>query len=224
MKRKRISALVLAAGAGRRFGRDKCMARVSGVPVVLHSIRTLLSCPEIEEIVVVTSESNRRRVGELVRPLGNRIRCVSGGARRQDSVYNGLRSLTAESWLVLIHDAARPFITRALIRSLIRRASFTGAAVPALRVKSTIKSARGGVVTGTVPRDGLWEVQTPQAFKTSLIRRAYDRYGRENATDDAQVAERAGEKVAIVPGLPENMKITTPHDAKLAAWISIPRR
>ena len=200
----RVSVILLAAGAGRRMGRatPKAFLGLGGRPLYLHSLETFRSMREVRQVVLVVPRG--------VRVAGG----VEGGARRQDSVKNGLREVDPASDLVLIHDAARPFVTPGLVRKVIRGALKHGAAVPGVPVRDTVKRLdERGRVRATLDRKGLWAVQTPQGFKRGVLEAAYaSGHGRKDATDDAQVVERAGGRVAVVEGNPENFKITSKND------------
>jgi len=147
-------------------------------------------------------------------------RLVLGGKRRQDSVYNGLKALNPKSDWVLIHDSARPFIRQAAVSKVIRAAKKTGAAILAVKPKATIKVAKQNNLVGeTLDRDKLWEVQTPQVFKKSLILQAYKKFSRREVTDDAALAEESGADVLLVEGTYQNIKITTAEDLLVAGLI-----
>jgi len=162
-----------------------------------------------------------KEVGQviLVVPRGLRIPgAVKGGPRRQDSVLNGLKAVDPASDVVLIHDAARPLVSPDLIRRVIRAAWRLGGAVPGVPVGDTIKRVtRGGRIRATLDRSELRAVQTPQGFRRGVLEAAYAAgHGRKDATDDAQVVERAGRRVEVVEGNSENFKITSKFDLKRA--------
>ena len=170
--------------------------------------------------MLVTGRQEIEAAGDLVGRFGfgKVTQIVAGGARRQDSVSLGLAKVTGE--IVAIHDAVRPMVTREIIERSIEEAARTGACVAAVPVIDTIKSAAPDkTVTGTVDRSDLYAVQTPQTFRTELIKEAFARALAEgfHATDDAALVERMGRKVSIVPGSYDNIKITTPADVELAA-------
>jgi 2-C-methyl-D-erythritol 4-phosphate cytidylyltransferase len=200
----RVSVVLLAAGAGRRMGRatPKAFLRLGGRPLYLHSLETFRSMREVRQVVIVVPKEYRVAGG------------VEGGPRRQDSVRNGLREVDPDSDVVLIHDAARPFVTPGLVRRVIQGALKHGGAVPGVPVRDTLKRLdEGGRIKATLDRKGLWAVQTPQGFKRGVLEAAYAAgHGRKDATDDSQIVERAGGKVAIVEGNPENFKITSKID------------
>jgi 2-C-methyl-D-erythritol 4-phosphate cytidylyltransferase len=181
---------------------------------------------------VVVNNSNRAAVARLVREkkIGKVESLVEGGRRRQDSVRRALKGLDSAAGLVLIHDAARPFISRDEISRVIRQAAKSGAAILAVPVKATIKKIRPSpgkrrgksryYVEGTLRRDTLVEVQTPQVFDKEIILKAYRRFGAATVTDDASLVEKSGREVSIVRGCYHNIKITTPEDLLIAEAIA----
>ena len=207
-------AVVVAAGQSRRFSADKLFVQLGRRPVLDWSLCVLDRSPRISSIVVVLSESNLSRGERLIDRRGRqKVRATCrGGPRRQDSVRIGLEHASDAEW-VLIHDAARPFLTDELIERCFASARDVGGAVAAVPVKDTIKlvdSAR--LVRSTPPRDGLWAAQTPQVFRCERLLEAYQRNDGRETTDDAQLYERAGWPVAVVMGAYDNLKITTGED------------
>ena len=157
--------------------------------------------------------------GALRRRFAKLRGAVAGGAQRADSVARGLRCVGHDG-VVLVHDAARPFVSSSLIRRVVRAARRHGAAVPAVPVADTLKrAATGRQVQGTVPGAGLWSAQTPQGFRAALLRRAYRRRGA-GASDDAALVERLGRRVVLVAGSPLNFKVTLPGDLILARLLA----
>ena len=215
------SALIPAAGSGERFGRgvNKVFCEVAGRPVLAHTLAVFESCEAIDEIVLVTRQSDIEASRKLSGRFGfAKVRAiVAGGDERQDSVARGLEKVTRE--IVAIHDAARPLVTREIIERSIEEAARSGACIAAVPVIDTIKSVTDGDVTGTVDRSNLYAVQTPQTFRTELIREAYRRAYEDGvyATDDAALVERLGKRVTVVPGSYDNIKITTPADLEIAS-------
>lgn len=213
------SALVPAAGRGERFGKpvNKVLWEVAGKPVLAHTLAVFESCEAVGEVIVVTAESDVEAVERIAGRFGfSKVKAVvPGGAQRQDSVSRGLDRVTGD--IVAIHDAARPLVTCEIIERSIAEAARSGACIAAVPVIDTIKSARDGVVDATVDRSNLHAVQTPQTFRTDLIRAAYERAYADGvyATDDAALVERVGTKVSIVPGSYDNIKMTTPEDLDL---------
>ncbi|MBO0741332.1 MAG: bifunctional 2-C-methyl-D-erythritol 4-phosphate cytidylyltransferase/2-C-methyl-D-erythritol 2,4-cyclodiphosphate synthase [Hyphomicrobiaceae bacterium] len=221
----KTAALILAAGRGTRAGgpQPKQYVAIGGVPVLAHAVRAFLAHPDIARVAVVIARGDealyRAAVGELA--SGKLVNPICGGATRQASVGNGLRALSTDlPDLVLIHDAARPFVTRDIIDRVLGALARSPAAIAALPLADTLKEAGpGGLVAATVDRAGLWRAQTPQGFRFADILAAHERAraaGVENLTDDAAVAEWAGLPVALVLGSATNAKLTTPEDFAMA--------
>ncbi|MFH0778910.1 MAG: 2-C-methyl-D-erythritol 4-phosphate cytidylyltransferase [Candidatus Eisenbacteria bacterium] len=227
-----VTAILVAAGAGRRLGGrgEKALRTLGGRPLVYHSLRTLERSPSVESVVLVVRRNVIRKCESFVRRCGLRKvrKVLAGGRRRQDSVARGLDFARASvpSELVLIHDAARPFLSERLIGRTISAAKRKGAAIAALPVSDTVKKVKGTAIAGTVPREGLWLAQTPQVFRRDLLERAFNRWhsGRA-ATDDASIVSGLGESVIVVEGESSNIKITYPEDMILAeAMLRLRRR
>lgn len=212
------AAIIVGAGSGVRFGSDKIFADLAGMPVLAHTIAAFEACPTIDEIVLVLRTDTVQVGQQLVRIHGWRkvIAVVAGGARRQDSVLAGTQATTAQ-W-VLIHDAARPLISREVIERGIDAAQSTGAAIAAIPVRDTIKRVNTDrSIRETVDRAPLWAAQTPQVFQTDLLRRALTE--ATDVTDDAAAVEAVGGVVHVFEGAERNFKITTTADLALAAAI-----
>jgi 2-C-methyl-D-erythritol 4-phosphate cytidylyltransferase len=209
-------AIIVAAGSSQRMrGVDKLFAPLAGRPVLAHSVAAFVSHPSIGETVVVTSSANEEATRALVAELAPRARVVLGGARRRDSVRAGLEAL-ADCEYVVVHDAARPMVTAALIDAALEGAREVGAALCAVPITDTVKrSEPSGRVSSTVTRQGLWLAQTPQAFRTDLLLRAH-RTVELDVTDDAALIELLGEPVKLVLGSTRNLKISQPEDLALA--------
>lgn len=222
------SAIVVAAGSGVRLGGrvPKAMVAINSRPAVIYSLDVLSRHPGIREIILVVNSTMLLPVSSAIKKYRiKRIKSVVlGGARRQDSVLNGLRAVAVDSQLVLVHDAARPFINKAMVSALIKEAKKSQAAIAAVPVKNTVKESvvrrSSFVVRRTIDRQNLWEVQTPQVFKKSLLLSAYKRFGKGDVTDDAMLVEKMGRPVKIVPGAYSNIKITTPEDLVIAEAIA----
>ncbi len=218
-----VSAIITAAGAGKRFGEEipKQFALLDGKPVLFYSLEAFSKSELIGEIVVVVPEN---WVGytekEIVEKFGfSKVKkIIPGGAERQNSVENGFNSLSGEPEIVAVHDGVRPFVTVEIIETVIREASRCGAAVAALPSKDTIKkSSPARFIENTVPRDSLWFAQTPQAFSHDILRNAYVKASEDGftGTDESLLVERTGVEVKLVEGSPYNMKITTPEDLRI---------
>jgi 2-C-methyl-D-erythritol 4-phosphate cytidylyltransferase len=212
----KVSAIIVAAGESRRMnGIDKGLAPLAGRPVLSHVLSAFDSCKSIDQIVLVVNEKSLEACRKLAAGLTTPIEVCLGGKRRQDSVAAGLKKLKDCDWVV-IHDGARPLVTKELIEEGLKAAKETGAAVAAVPVTDTIKVAGDDrIVLETPPRQNLWAVQTPQVFRPGIITKAYQQ-AKGEATDDAALVERAGYKVKLYMGSYENIKITTPQDLLIA--------
>jgi 2-C-methyl-D-erythritol 4-phosphate cytidylyltransferase/2-C-methyl-D-erythritol 2,4-cyclodiphosphate synthase len=220
-----FSAVVVAAGSGLRAGpgEPKAWRNLGSRPLVRWSVEGLLGAGA-GEVVVVVARDRLSQVDEALEGLAG-WRAVTGGRTRAESVQAGLAALTCgRDEAVLIHDAARPFVTRAHVGRLLAALELADGAVPALPVPDTLK--RGdGLVDETVSRDGLWRAQTPQAFRFGRLKAAYQRWpASEEPTDDASVMERAGGSVAMAPGDPMLMKLTYPEDFLMAEHLAASQR
>ncbi len=221
-------AVVVAAGSGKRMGADRAKQYLllGKVPILAYTLIRLSKLPQIDGIVLVVPHADREQCRlDIVEAFGisKVIDIVAGGLRRQDSVYNGLQTLEKyQPSYVLVHDGVRPFFSSKLCSRVIDAASQHGAVVPGLPVVCTIKECNENhEVVRTVPRDTLWEIQTPQGFCYKKLCDAYAVVNEQSAdvTDDAMVMEIAGHKVVIVEGNKENIKITRPVDLPVAHQI-----
>lgn len=214
------AAVVPAAGSSTRMGQDKLFAPLGGVPVLIHTLRALESCPSVGAIIVVTRPDHLVEVGKLCREaaLSKVSKVVSGGATRTESVLAGVEAVGEEYPIIAIHDGARPLVSREVVEAAIAAAASGSAAAPAVPVKDTVKEAERGIVTATPDRSRLFAVQTPQVFDTDLIRTALTRAVEDgiSLTDDCAAVERMGVPVALTQGSYTNLKITTPEDLAVA--------
>ena len=213
---KRVSAVLVAAGSSTRMGFDKLSFDLGGETVVQRSIRAFAECPLVDEIVLVAGK-NREFLEQQAAACQKPVQVVPGGATRAESAKNGV--LAASGEIVAVHDAARPFVSEAVIEAALNAAALCGAAAPAVPVKDTIKVVgTDGIVTATPERSTLMAVQTPQIFTAELLKQAYAQLAAHPAavTDDASVVELMGHKVATALGRYENIKITTPEDLLFA--------
>lgn len=208
-------ALVLAAGKGLRFGGavPKQFRRLGASTVVGEAAAAFLRHPAIRHVIVVAPPEGRATLAAALGPIVSSIRVVDGGATRQASARAGLAALCEVSPpdTVMIHDAARPFVSAALIARVANALKTADAVIPAIPVSDTIKRISGRAVIGTVPRDDLVRAQTPQGFRTELLNAAHAANDGP-VTDDAAVMERAGHRVVWVDGEAANIKITVPDD------------
>lgn len=216
-----FSAVIVAAGSSTRAGpgAPKPWRSLGGRPILSWSIEALAAAGA-RQIVIVVAEAWISEAAELLQGVPGAL-AVRGGATRADSVQQGLAALPAgDASAVLVHDAARPFLTATHIRGLLAALEGADGAVPALPVADTLKRGRD-VVDETVSRDGLWRAQTPQAFRLDVLRAAYAAWPADaEPTDDAAVVERTGGKVAIAPGDPRLMKLTYPEDFAMAEQLA----
>ena len=216
-----VTAIIAAAGAGRRLGaaKPKQLLDIGGGSMLQHSVRAFLGHPRVADVVVVVSPDLTTLALAGIEPSrAAALRVVKGGERRQDSVANGFAAVAPESDVVLIHDAARPFVSADLIDRTIDAAAAHGAAIAALQSRDTVKRVAGdGRITETIPRETIYLAQTPQAFRRDVLAAAIElgRSGVE-ATDEAMLAERAGYQVHVVDGDPGNVKVTTSADLDAA--------
>lgn len=219
-----VAAIIVAAGPGTRLGAGmpKAFVPLAGVPLFIRSLRALLAAPAIDQAIVVAPPEAMADAARLLQsgaPYRLTPALVAGGAERQDSVRNGLAAV-GDAALVAIHDAARPFVTRAAVEAAIDAARDHGAAIVAIPATDTVKIVHpDGWVETTPPRAQTWLAQTPQVFQTALIRAAHARADRATpVTDDAALVEQLGHRVRVVVGSPDNRKITTPDDRAWAEW------
>jgi 2-C-methyl-D-erythritol 4-phosphate cytidylyltransferase len=190
-------------------------------PILLHTVRKFLQCASVSEIVVATRDEDREWVAELTRTeaLVKPVRVVAGGESRQQSVENALLTIPADTDLVAVHDAVRPFIEVATIERVIEEAAATGAAIVGIVPVDTVKQVRRNKISQTIPRDRLVLAQTPQVFRLDLLRQAFEQARTDNftGTDEASLVERLEQiEVSVVPGSDRNIKITKPADMDLA--------
>ncbi len=220
-----VAAIIVAAGPGTRLGAGlpKAFVELAGIPLVVRSLRALLRAPSIAAVVVAVppaSVEQARTVIGLHGPWRCPVALIAGGAARQASVRNGVDAL-GPAELIAIHDAARPFVSSDVVEAAIAAAAQHGAAIVAAPATDTVKQVHpDGWIELTPPRERLWLAQTPQVFRADLIRTAHARAAESgDATDDAMLVEQLGARVYVVPGNPENRKITTPDDLRWAEWL-----
>ena len=194
---------------------------LDGSPILLHTIRKFLACPEVNEIVIALRKEDTPWVEDLLRRElpGRPVRLVTGGDSRQQSVANALATLPADIELVAVHDAVRPFVDVETIRKVIHEAAITGAAIVGIVPVDTVKQVHRNKIRATIPRERLVLAQTPQVFAHGLLRQAFARAEEDNfaGTDEASLVERLEKvEVSVVPGSDRNIKITKPSDMDLA--------
>jgi 2-C-methyl-D-erythritol 4-phosphate cytidylyltransferase/2-C-methyl-D-erythritol 2,4-cyclodiphosphate synthase len=214
-------ALIVAAGRGRRFGGElpKQYRRLGGVALLRHAAATFDAHPAIDGVLTVIHPDDQALYDEAVAGL-DLLEPVNGGDTRQDSVRNGLLSLAARNPdSVMIHDAARPFITGIVISAAHAALADAPGALVAVPVVDTLKRGSNGRIGATVDREDLWRAQTPQAFRFPEVLAAHDALAGHGLTDDAAVAEAAGLEIVLIPGEEENFKVTTEADLTRAEAI-----
>jgi 2-C-methyl-D-erythritol 4-phosphate cytidylyltransferase len=225
----RVSVIIPAAGLGTRMGRGapekegisrKQFMLLHGSPILIHTIRKFVSCPSVSEIVVALRGDDMPWAAQVFAQQGfaKSVRCVEGGESRQQSVENALAVITPDTDLVAVHDAVRPFVEVETIEKVIVEAAATGAAIVGIVPVDTVKQVHRNKVRATLPRERLILTQTPQVFKTDLLRRAFEQ-AREDlfvGTDESSLVERLEVEVSVVSGTDRNIKITKPADMELA--------
>ena len=224
--------MVPAAGRGLRMGSQtpKQFLTLGGLPVLVHTLRALEASDAIADIILAVPETDREFcLREVITPQRfTKVRkIVAGGAQRQDSVRQGLDAVDEGTDVVLVHDAVRPFLTQTMIGQVIDAAVKHGAAVVAVPVGDTVKQVGAdGLIDCTVDRGRLWLAQTPQAFRLALFQEAHRKAVIDGiqGTDDTQLVERLGHRVAVVEGDGENIKITRPEDFIIGEAILAARR
>ncbi|HUQ89160.1 MAG TPA: 2-C-methyl-D-erythritol 4-phosphate cytidylyltransferase, partial [Vicinamibacterales bacterium] len=218
--RMQVAAIIAAGGRGVRFGADrpKQFLEIGGRSILELSVAALAASDRIHEIVVALPSEHVDAGSKALRAaIGRPITVVAGGPRRQDSVANAFAKTSKDSDIILIHDAARPFVTRDVIDRAIDGAGSHGAVVAAMAVRDTVKQADASgdgsrLIRATIPRDSIFLAQTPQAFRRDVLARALDEGKTIDATDEAMLVERLGVPVHVVEGDAKNIKITTPED------------
>jgi 2-C-methyl-D-erythritol 2,4-cyclodiphosphate synthase/2-C-methyl-D-erythritol 4-phosphate cytidylyltransferase len=222
-----VSAIIAAGGRSLRFGgaSPKQLVAVGGRTLLDRTVSLFVGHPRVDEVIVALPPELAADPPECVRRAlsapGKPLRIVEGGVRRQDSVTNAFGAIADRSELIVIHDAARPFASADLVERTIGAAAESGAAIAATAARDTVKQAERGLVRATLPRDTIFLAQTPQAFRRDVLRDALS--SAADATDEAELAERAGHFVRVVEGEATNIKITTQEDIAVADAIAAQR-
>jgi 2-C-methyl-D-erythritol 4-phosphate cytidylyltransferase len=226
----KVTAIIPAAGLGTRMGRSsaetsgvsrKQFMLLDGSPILLHTLRKFLACPLVHEIIIALRKEDISWFSQLLEreAPSKPVRLVVGGNSRQESVKNALDAVAPDTDLVAVHDAVRPFIDPATLEKVILEAAQTGAAIVGIVPVDTVKQVRGNKVHGTLPRERLILAQTPQVFRYSLLKEAFERAAQDGfiGTDESSLVERLERvEVSVVPGSDRNIKITKPSDMELA--------
>ncbi|PKL84550.1 MAG: 2-C-methyl-D-erythritol 4-phosphate cytidylyltransferase [Ignavibacteriae bacterium HGW-Ignavibacteriae-1] len=223
----KTTIIIPAGGIGKRFGADrpKQFIEFVGVPIIVQTIRLFDSIDEVESIVIPVHNEWYTFTKELVEKYSlSKVKdIIIGGTERQHSVHNALHTKSVEAAdLILVHDAVRPFCSPKLVRTIIETAEETGAAIPAINARETVKEvSKKGMVVKTLDRSKLALIQTPQGYWNDIIRNAYDNAAKAGfiGSDSAALVEFLGYKVTVVEGEDSNIKITTPFDYKVGQLI-----
>ena len=203
---------------------EKQFLHLNGIPILSRTLKVFDASPDIDGVVLVVAAQQHKVLHEEVlgpHPCAKLYRVVDGGQERQDSVARGLNAVPGECDLVVVHDGVRPLVDIDLLGSVVKTAHQQGAAIAAIPAGDTVKRGQQGLVTETLERETIWLAQTPQAFHLTLLRQAYEKAFQDQVivTDDAALVERLGVEVHLVPGSPENIKVTTPADLVIAEAI-----
>jgi 2-C-methyl-D-erythritol 4-phosphate cytidylyltransferase len=213
----RVAGIIVAGGSSTRMSTDKLWLELGGEPLIARSIRAFAACDRCDDLVVVVASGVVSRVRRLLENLGIAAQVAIGGAQRQDSVRAGLAAVAdADAEWVVIHDAARPLVTGDLITRGLTAARETGAAIAAMPVVDTIKVVEAGRIVATPPRATLWQAQTPQVFRRTVLVNAHAAATDSTATDDSALVEAQGVDVHVYEGSYQNIKITTDVDLVVA--------
>jgi 2-C-methyl-D-erythritol 4-phosphate cytidylyltransferase len=217
-----LSAIIVAAGSSTRAGSDKLLAKIGGRSVIQHAVAAFENAECVNEIIVVCR--NTESMHELIASAHfKKVHAVvRGGERRQDSAQSGLKELNENSEFVAVHDAARPLITPSEIERVFSAAREHGAAVLAAPITDTLKFADANqLVIGSIDRQNVFAMQTPQIFRRELLVEAYERVSKDSVTitDEVSAIEYTGGKVVIVPAEDHNLKITFASDFPIAEFI-----
>jgi len=219
------SVIIVAAGSGKRMKRNinKQFIKLNEKEIIAHTIDVFYKNENINEIIVCIKKEEEKFFKEQILEKNNfkNIKIAYGGKERQDSIYNGLKSVDKNCQIVLIHDGARPFVDNRIIEESILIAKKKKAVVVGVPVKDTIKIVMDGNITDTPNRANLWSAQTPQTFDYKLITKAYDEAYKSNyyGTDDSMLVENIGQEVTMIMGSYENIKITSPEDSNIGEQI-----
>jgi 2-C-methyl-D-erythritol 4-phosphate cytidylyltransferase/2-C-methyl-D-erythritol 2,4-cyclodiphosphate synthase len=221
----KAAAIIPAAGFGSRMKLDqpKQYHLLCGTPILARTVRTFIASPVIDEIVVVVPAGRIEETSTMFDDYGipcENLSIVAGGKRRQDSVYQGLQSCSEDVDIILVHDGARPLVDIDLINRCYEGATIHGAVIAALPVKDTLKKSNTeGKILSTIDRTDLFQAQTPQAARRSLLEKGYAENHGQDVTDEASLLEKAGIEITLVEGNETNLKITRPEDLPLAEKI-----
>jgi len=216
---KKAAVVIVCAGKGVRLGgRDKASLKLEGKPLFCKSAEAFADFARIKQIVLVLQKKNFSLAKKTIK--NKKVLIVQGGKERKDSVFCGLKALNEDIEVVLIHDGARPFISKQTISKVLKALDTHEAVVCGVRAADTVKLLRGNFIDKTLKREDIFLAHTPQGFRKDLIFKAYKRFGKRGLTDDSQFIELMGKKVKVIEEGSLNLKITYPKDLKLAKAIA----
>ena len=219
----KVSAIILAAGSGSRFGAKKQFKKLNENPIWVYSLNTFIRSECVDELILVipndSLETLKKSQAFISLNKKNNIKLVSGGGSRKDSVINGLRVVKKANNIVCIHDAARPFIKTSYIKNSIDACSEFDGAIIAVPTVDTVKKVDNNLIKNTINRESLWMAQTPQTFKKGKLLYAIKNFSHLNITDESMLMEEANFKIKLIEGDQYNFKITNEIDWELAKFI-----
>ena len=217
------SAIIPAAGSGKRFGEKKQLKELSGRPLIRYTLTPFVESSAIADIIIAAQKKDFDKLAYVVDSIATekKISIIEGGDTRQGSISNALAQINSNTEYVCVHDAARPFVSRELIEKLINALKTCDAVTVGRKSTDTLKECTNGIVSRTIDRKKIWQVQTPQAFTKEVIMNAYELAEKQNilATDDSSLVEEAGYQVNIINDSSINFKITTKEDWIMAEAI-----
>ena len=216
-----VTAVIAAGGKGRRMGykENKVFMKILDKEIILHTLEAFEKNEDIDEIIVVAGENEHRRIAQMAKGIKKMRAVTTGGRTRQESVRNGIAFANGD--IILVHDGARALIAQSEITKAVNAAKEYGAAAVGVKVKDTLKSSKDGFISGTIDRETVYQIQTPQAFSRDIIIKAHkmaQESGRD-FTDDCGAVEEMGNRIKIIDGSYDNIKITTPEDIEIAEKI-----
>ena len=216
----KVTAIILAAGSGSRFGEKKQFKELNGKPIWFYSLNTFIQSESVDELILVIPNDSLETLkqSQVFTSLNktNNIKLVSGGESRKDSVFNGLKVVKKAIDIVCIHDAARPFIKASYIKHSVEACSEFDGAIIAIPSVDTVKKVDKQIIKNTIDRESLWMAQTPQTFKKDKLLYAIKNSSHLNITDESMLMEEANFKIKLIEGDQSNFKITNEIDWELA--------
>lgn len=210
----KAAAIIVCAGAGRRLGQPKAGFLLEGKPLFYYSLKVFLETAGIKQVVLVLQKKHFQLAKKFIQD--SRVTLTEGAKARKQSVECGLAKVKDELGYVLVHDCARPFISKKTVSSLIKNLKECPAVIPGLRTSDTLRQVVNRLAGKTLKRDNIFLIQTPQGFRKDLIKKAYEKTKKAGAADSAQLVIKYGQKVRVIEGDPLNFKITYPKDIHLA--------